>query len=144
MPKADTWVSKIRSRLIFPNAVAKSVRSPRKIFHRKAQSSCSPGLSSTLWSHSPTVTTAFVPSSRRWSPSRATTRTYAELLPKSEYQELDNAVLGQLLRTLNPDELKSIGSINARVPYSTKKRKRFAKPSSLDDIRNLTESRRHS
>jgi type I restriction enzyme M protein len=28
------------------------------------------------------------------------------VLPKSEYQELDNGVLGQLLRTLNPDELK--------------------------------------
>lgn len=27
------------------------------------------------------------------------------VLPKSEYQELDNAVLGQLLRTLNPEEL---------------------------------------
>jgi len=27
------------------------------------------------------------------------------LLPKSEYQELDNDVLGQLLRTLNPNEL---------------------------------------
>jgi type I restriction enzyme M protein len=27
------------------------------------------------------------------------------LLPKSEYQELDNDVLGQLLYTLNPDEL---------------------------------------
>jgi type I restriction enzyme M protein len=29
------------------------------------------------------------------------------MLPKSEYQELDNGVLGQLLRTLNPDELKT-------------------------------------
>jgi hypothetical protein len=28
------------------------------------------------------------------------------VLPKAEYQELDNAVLGQLLRTLNPEELK--------------------------------------
>ena len=28
------------------------------------------------------------------------------VLPKNEYQELDNAVLGQLLRTLNPDALK--------------------------------------
>jgi len=27
------------------------------------------------------------------------------VLPKSEYQELDNDVLGQLLRTLNPDEM---------------------------------------
>ncbi len=27
------------------------------------------------------------------------------VLPKSEYQELDDDVLGQLLRTLNPDEL---------------------------------------
>jgi len=27
------------------------------------------------------------------------------VLPKSECQELDNDVLGQLLRTLNPDEL---------------------------------------
>jgi len=30
------------------------------------------------------------------------------VLPKSEYQELDNQVLGQLLRTLNPDELKRV------------------------------------
>lgn len=28
------------------------------------------------------------------------------VLPKNEYQELDNEVLGQLLRTLNPEELK--------------------------------------
>jgi hypothetical protein len=30
------------------------------------------------------------------------------VLPKSEYQKLDNAVLGQLLRRLNPDELKKV------------------------------------
>ena len=30
------------------------------------------------------------------------------VLPKNEYQELDNEVLGQLLRTLNPDELKRV------------------------------------
>ena len=30
------------------------------------------------------------------------------VLPKGEYQELDNQVLGQLLRTLNPDELKKV------------------------------------
>lgn len=30
------------------------------------------------------------------------------VLPKSEYQELDNGVLGQLLRTLNPEELKRV------------------------------------
>ena len=30
------------------------------------------------------------------------------VLPKNEYQELDNDVLGQLLRTLNPDELKRV------------------------------------
>jgi type I restriction enzyme M protein len=30
------------------------------------------------------------------------------VLPKSEYQELDNNVIGQLLRTLNPDELKKV------------------------------------
>jgi len=30
------------------------------------------------------------------------------VLPKSEYQELDNDVLGQLLRNLNPDELKNL------------------------------------
>ena len=29
-------------------------------------------------------------------------------LPQKEYQELDNAVLGQLLRTLNPDELEKV------------------------------------
>jgi len=37
-------------------------------------------------------------------------------LPKTEYQELDNAVLGQLLRTLNPDELKKVsGDIFGRI-----------------------------
>ncbi|PKG24287.1 N-6 DNA methylase [Niallia nealsonii] len=37
-------------------------------------------------------------------------------LPKSEYQDLDNAVLGQLLRTLNPDELKNAsGDIFGRI-----------------------------
>ena len=38
------------------------------------------------------------------------------VLPKSEYQELDNAVLGQLLRTLNPEELKrASGDIFGRI-----------------------------
>jgi type I restriction enzyme M protein len=38
------------------------------------------------------------------------------VLPKSEYQELDNVVLGQLLRTLNPDELKrASGDIFGRI-----------------------------
>jgi len=38
------------------------------------------------------------------------------VLPKTEYQELDNAVLGQLLRTLNPDELKKIsGDVFGRI-----------------------------
>ena len=37
-------------------------------------------------------------------------------LPTSEYRELDNAVLGQLLRQLNPDELKRIsGDIFGRI-----------------------------
>ena len=37
-------------------------------------------------------------------------------LPKSEYQELDNSVLGQLLRTLNPDELKHVsGDVFGRI-----------------------------
>ncbi|TEB08512.1 putative type I restriction enzymeP M protein [Pelotomaculum schinkii] len=37
-------------------------------------------------------------------------------LPKTEYQELDNAVLGQLLRTLNPEELKQAsGDIFGRI-----------------------------
>ncbi|MDK2989591.1 MAG: type restriction enzyme protein [Methanoculleus sp.] len=44
---------------------------------------------------------------------------YASLrgvLPKSEYQELDNGVLGQLLRTLNPDELKHVsGDVFGRI-----------------------------
>lgn len=31
------------------------------------------------------------------------------LLPKAEYQKLDNETLGHLLRTLNPDELKRVG-----------------------------------
>ena len=38
------------------------------------------------------------------------------VLPKSEYQELDNGVLGQLLRTLNPDELKTAsGDVFGRI-----------------------------
>ncbi len=38
------------------------------------------------------------------------------VLPKSEYQELDNAVLGQLLRTLNPEELKRVsGDVYGRI-----------------------------
>ena len=38
------------------------------------------------------------------------------MLSKSEYQELDNDVLGQLLRTLNPDELKrASGDIFGRI-----------------------------
>jgi len=38
------------------------------------------------------------------------------VLPKSHYQELDNDVLGQLLRTLNPDELKRIsGDVFGRI-----------------------------
>ena len=44
---------------------------------------------------------------------------YASLrgvLPRSEYQELDNSVLGQLLRTLNPDELKHVsGDVFGRI-----------------------------
>ncbi|MBL8811693.1 MAG: N-6 DNA methylase [Planctomycetaceae bacterium] len=38
------------------------------------------------------------------------------VLPKSDYQELDNGVLGQLLRTLNPDELKKVsGDVFGRI-----------------------------
>ncbi|MHB8471855.1 MAG: class I SAM-dependent DNA methyltransferase [Gammaproteobacteria bacterium] len=38
------------------------------------------------------------------------------VLPKGEYQELDNQVLGQLLRTLNPDELKKVsGDVFGRI-----------------------------
>jgi type I restriction enzyme M protein len=38
------------------------------------------------------------------------------VLPKSEYQELDNDVLGQLLRILNPDELKKVsGDVFGRI-----------------------------
>jgi type I restriction enzyme M protein len=38
------------------------------------------------------------------------------VLPKSEYQELSNEVLGQLLRTLNPDELKRVsGDVFGRI-----------------------------
>ena len=37
-------------------------------------------------------------------------------LPKSEYQELDNNTLGQLLRKLNPDELKDVsGDVFGRI-----------------------------
>ncbi|MGD0233386.1 MAG: N-6 DNA methylase, partial [Syntrophorhabdales bacterium] len=38
------------------------------------------------------------------------------VLPKAEYQELDNEVLGRLLRTLNPEELKKAsGDIFGRI-----------------------------
>ena len=38
------------------------------------------------------------------------------VLPKNEYQELDNDVLGQLLRTLNPDKLKQVsGDVFGRI-----------------------------
>jgi len=38
------------------------------------------------------------------------------VLPKSEYQELDNAVLDQLLRTLNPEKLKRVsGDVFGRI-----------------------------
>ena len=38
------------------------------------------------------------------------------VLPKNEYQELDNGVLGQLLRTLNPEELKRVsGDVFGRI-----------------------------
>ncbi|MBN1125182.1 MAG: N-6 DNA methylase [Sedimentisphaerales bacterium] len=38
------------------------------------------------------------------------------ILPKNEYQELDNDVLGQLLRTLNPDQLKRVsGDVFGRI-----------------------------
>jgi len=42
--------------------------------------------------------------------------TLSGVLPKGEYQELDNDVLGQLLRTLDPDELKkATGDIFGRI-----------------------------
>jgi type I restriction enzyme M protein len=38
------------------------------------------------------------------------------ILPKSEYQELERKVLGQLLRTLNPEELKTVkGDVFGRI-----------------------------
>ncbi|GMQ83570.1 MAG: type I restriction-modification system subunit M [Gammaproteobacteria bacterium] len=38
------------------------------------------------------------------------------VLPKGEYQELDNQVLAQLLRTLNPDELRKVsGDVFGRI-----------------------------
>lgn len=38
------------------------------------------------------------------------------VLPQSDYQELDNEVLGQLLRTLNPEELKRVsGDVFGRI-----------------------------
>lgn len=40
----------------------------------------------------------------------------AGVLPKAEYQQLENSVLGQLLRTLNPEELKkATGDIFGRI-----------------------------
>ena len=40
------------------------------------------------------------------------------VLPRSEYAELDNEVLGQLLRTLNPEELKQASGDSLRVGES--------------------------
>ncbi|GAB4337591.1 MAG: hypothetical protein Kow0037_20580 [Calditrichia bacterium] len=38
------------------------------------------------------------------------------VLPKAEYQDLDNQVLGQLLRTLNPEELRKVsGDVFGRI-----------------------------
>ena len=38
------------------------------------------------------------------------------VLPRNEYQEIDNQVLGQLLRTLNPEELKKVsGDVFGRI-----------------------------
>ena len=38
------------------------------------------------------------------------------ILPKGEYQQLDNQVLGQLIRTLNPEELKRVkGDVFGRI-----------------------------
>ncbi len=38
------------------------------------------------------------------------------VLPMNEYQELDNQIIGQLLRTLNPDELKKVsGDVFGRI-----------------------------
>lgn len=42
--------------------------------------------------------------------------TLRDTLPKNEYRELSNDVLGQLLRTLNPDELKKVsGDVFGRI-----------------------------
>ena len=41
------------------------------------------------------------------------------VLPKSEYQELDNDVLGHLMRTLNPDELKKSPATSSAASTST-------------------------
>lgn len=43
-------------------------------------------------------------------------RSLKDVLPKSEYQELDNEVLGKILRDLNPDELKKAdGDVFGRI-----------------------------
>lgn len=42
--------------------------------------------------------------------------TLAGVLPKKEYRELDNEILGQLLRALNPEELKKVtGDVFGRI-----------------------------
>jgi len=40
-------------------------------------------------------------------------------LPKAEYQELDNEVLGQLLRTLNPEKLNNVSVMCSDESMST-------------------------
>ena len=79
-------------------------------------SSCGPRRSSTPSYPYPTARIAPRPSSRPWSPSRKDYENLRGTLPKGEYQELDNQVLGQLLRTLNPDELKKAsGDVFGRI-----------------------------
>ena len=72
--------------------------------------------SSTPLLHSRTVKTAPRKSLKRWSLSEADYENLRGVLPKSEYQELDNDVLGQLLRKLNPEELKHVsGDVFGRI-----------------------------
>src|SRR5688572_8972739 len=115
MPTAAFWRSKTTSKQTCPSAAARHGNSPRRTSRKRAPSSCGPRPSSITSSRYPTAKTARRRSSPRWSRS-SRYENLRGVLPKGDYQELDNDVLGQLLRTLNPDELKRVsGDVFGRI-----------------------------
>ena len=108
--------SKTRSKPPCRNAAGRRGRWPRRTFRRKPPSSSGPRPRSITWSRCPTPRIGSRPSSGRWRSIEADYENLRGVLPKSDYQELDNEVLGQLLRTLNPEELKRVsGDVFGRI-----------------------------